>query len=398
MFRQLRPYQYVLDSAVAVAYFFCAIYILRITNEFTYLGALVIVGYSVAVAISRMSPGLALTIAWVFSLGQMSIGMYPNIFNVATIIVLFATSAYGGKLVRWIGLASVGLGAFIAAGYLTVVGSGLGVSTTLLGWSELPGRVIQFVLLFISLLIALALPWLAGLLVRAIMRTRESTTARRIAEQDVIVEQERNRIARDMHDVVAHSLAVVVAQADGARYARASNPEAVDDALTAISTTAREALSDVRLLLAQLRYSDGDGPQPVLADLGRLVDQMGSSGLDIDFSETGELVALGTGQQLAVYRIVQEALTNALRHGDTASTVRVRLEWQRSTIEVLIENAMIRAVPPVSLGHGLAGMRERAALVGGSLRAEAIGNRFVVAASIPIVITTTGAISMEARS
>lgn len=398
MFRQLRPYQYVLDSAVAVAYFFCAIYILRITNEFTYLGALVIVGYSVAVAISRMSPGLALTIAWVFSLGQMSIGMYPNIFNVATIIVLFATSAYGGKLVRWIGLASVGLGAFIAAGYLTVVGSGLGVSTTLLGWSELPGRVIQFVLLFISLLIALALPWLAGLLVRAIMRTRESTTARRIAEQDVIVEQERNRIARDMHDVVAHSLAVVVAQADGARYARASNPEAVDDALTAISTTAREALSDVRLLLAQLRYSDGDGPQPVLADLGRLVDQMGSSGLDIDFRETGELVALGTGQQLAVYRIVQEALTNALRHGDTASSVRVRLEWQRSTIEVLIENAMIRAVPPVSLGHGLAGMRERAALVGGSLRAEAIGNRFVVAASIPIVITTTGAISMEARS
>lgn len=398
MFRQLRPYQYVLDSAVAVAYFFCAIYILRITNEFTYLGALVIVGYSVAVAISRMSPGLALTIAWVFSLGQMSIGMYPNIFNVATIIVLFATSAYGGKLVRWIGLASVGLGAFIAAGYLTVVGSGLGVSTTLLGWSELPGRVIQFVLLFISLLIALALPWLAGLLVRAIMRTRESTTARRIAEQDVIVEQERNRIARDMHDVVAHSLAVVVAQADGARYARASNPEAVDDALSAISTTAREALSDVRLLLAQLRYSDGDGPQPVLADLGRLVDQMGSSGLDIDFSETGEIVALGTGQQLAVYRIVQEALTNALRHGDTASSVRVRLEWQRSTIEVLIENAMIRAVPPVSLGHGLAGMRERAALVGGSLRAEAIGNRFVVAASIPIVITTTGAISMEARS
>jgi len=405
MIRQLRPHQYVVDALVGIAYFLSSLFLLQIGSRFPYLaiefsnlGVLVIAGYAIAIAISRLSPALALALAWIFSLGQMSIGMYPNLYNVATLVVLFSTSAYGGRTVRWVGLASVGFGAFIAAGYLTAVGSGLGVSTTLLGWSDLPGVVLQFSVLFIAVLTALALPWLAGLLVRAIMRTKESTAARVVAEEVVIVEQERNRIARDMHDVVAHSLAVVVAQADGARYARAANPEAVDEALTAISTTAREALSDVRLLLAQLRYSDSTGPQPVLADLERLIEQMTASGLDIDFSEKGQAVALGTGQQLAVYRIVQEALTNALRHGDTTKNVRVLLDWTRSTINVLIENEMLRAAPSVTLGHGLAGMRERAALVGGSLTAEPAGARFVVAASIPIVTTHTGAISMEARS
>jgi len=398
MFQRLRPYQVVIDAGLAVFYFICALAIVEIGQGVDTYNAIVIAGYAAAVGIRRTSPALSLSIAWLFSIVQMSIGLYPNLFNLATILVLYTTSAYGGRIVRWVGLGSVGLGAFVAAAYLTFIGSGMGVSETLFGQYDLPRVFLQFVLLFGALLTALGAPWLFGLLVRAVVRTRESSAARQIAEQDVIVEQERNRIARDMHDVVAHSLAVVVAQADGARYARAANPEAVDEALTAISTTAREALADVRLLLGQLRYSEGDGPQPVLADLDRLVEQMRGSGLDVTFSETGTKHLFGTGAQLAVYRIVQEALTNALRHGDRSKPVEVVFEWTSTTVEVSITNTIAGSVPATSLGHGLAGMRERASLVGGWLTAETAGPRFVVTASVPTTTTQTGAIAIGARS
>jgi len=384
MFRVLRPHQYVIDIALALAYLLCGIAVLE-TNQSNIgpIGYVVILGYAAALGVRRISPALALAIAWFFSLAQMSLGLYPNLYNVATLMVLYTTSAYGGRVIRWVGLGSVGIGSFIAAAYLALGGSGMGVSVTLLGWSDLPLLVAQFAVLFGALLTALGAPWLLGLLVRAVIRTRESSAARQVAEQVVIVEQERNRIARDMHDVVAHSLAVVVAQADGARYARAANPEAVDESLIAISTTAREALADVRLLLSQLRYSEGDGPQPVLADLDRLLEQMRASGLTIDFTETGTPRFLGTGQQLALYRIVQEALTNALRHGDSNRSVTIRFDWAPSSVDVAIENTIEGTVPTVSLGHGLAGMRERAALVGGWLTAEPTGQRFVVTASVP---------------
>jgi signal transduction histidine kinase len=398
MFRRLRPYQYVIDAGLAIFYFLCAIAILESYQGVGFRGSIVIAGYALAVGVRRSSPALSLGLAWLFSLAQMGIGMYPNLYNLGTILVIYTTSAYGGRILRWVGLGSVGVGAFVAAGYLTLAGSGLGVAETLFGQYDLPRVILQFGLLFGALVTALGAPWLAGLLVRAVIRTRESSAARQVAEQDVIVEQERNRIARDMHDVVAHSLAVVVAQADGARYARATNPEAVDEALTAISTTAREALADVRLLLGQLRYSEGDGPQPVLADLDRLLDQMRASGLEIDFRQTGEPRPLGTGSQLAVYRIVQEALTNALRHGDTSKPVSVKFDWTSMSVDASIENSTKGAVPAVSLGHGLAGMRERATLVGGSLTAEPTGPRFIVTASVPATTTNTGAIALGASS
>jgi len=398
MFRRLRPYQFVIDAALAVFYFLCAMALLDTYGGVGIRGAVVVAGYAAAVGIRRSSPALSLGLAWIFSFVQMGIGMYPNLYNLATILVIYTTSAYGGRILRWVGLGSVGVGSFIAAGYLTLSGSGMGVSETLFGAYDLPQVVLQFGLLFGALITALGAPWLAGLLVRAVVRTRESSAARVVAEQDVIVEQERNRIARDMHDVVAHSLAVVVAQADGARYARAADPEAVDQSLIAISTTAREALADVRLLLGQLRYSDGDGPQPVLADLDRLFDQMRASGLQVTFTERGDKHLFGTGAQLAVYRIVQEALTNALRHGDASKPVSVSFDWTSTTVEVEIANTITGAVPTVSLGHGLAGMRERALLVSGSLTAGAQDSRFVVTASIPTTTTNTGAIALgEAR-
>jgi signal transduction histidine kinase len=391
MIRRLQNYQYAVDGALALLYF--AFAYLTFGGYYPYSSdnqtLLMLAVYAVAIALRRVSPGVALAVAWVASVAQIAYGVYPSFFNVATLLVLYTTAAYGSRVVRYLGLASVGLGSAVAAAYLALQGAGIGVSDTLLGVFDLPTVILQFALLFGILVVVLGSSWLVGILMRAMMRNRESKIAREAAEQDVIVEQERNRIARDMHDVVAHSLAVVIAQADGARYARAHDPEAVDEALLAISSTARDALGDVRLLLGQLRHSQGDGPQPVLADLDRLLDQLRASGLTIDFEQTGMPRALGTAQELSIYRIIQEAITNALRHGDRATPVALRFEWLADRVDLTITNgiAVQTTTEELHIGHGLAGMTERAALVGGSLRAEPSGRSFVVSATLPSVVT-----------
>jgi len=212
----------------------------------------------------------------------------------------------------------------------------------------------------------------------------------------VVVEQERTRIARDMHDVVAHSLAVVIAQADGARYARHSDPDSVDEALKTIASTARSALGDVRVLLAELRHAQPEGPQPSLDDLDRTVDQIRAAGLDVSLERSGDLAALGQAQQIAAYRIVQEALTNALRHGDTASIASVVLAEAtpatgapgavitvRNSMKAIADQAGASTGGLPRIGHGLPGMRERASLAGGSLSAGPNGTEFVVTAFLP---------------
>jgi signal transduction histidine kinase len=188
-----------------------------------------------------------------------------------------------------------------------------------------------------------------------------------------------------MHDVVAHSLAVVVAQADGARYAAASDPAVATAALATIGSTARSALADVRLLLGQLRHRQGDGPQPTLADLEELYAQVRAAGVrlrvDVDPAPPGEPPA---AVQLAVYRILQEALTNALRHGAPGGPVDVRLAWLADRVDVGVRNPLPPGPRTPKAGHGLIGMRERAQLAGGRLDAADEDGAFAVTAVIPV--------------
>ncbi|HYP74262.1 MAG TPA: ATP-binding protein, partial [Microbacterium sp.] len=157
-------------------------------------------------------------------------------------------------------------------------------------------------------------------------------------------------------------------------------------ALGTISTTARAALSDVRMLLTQLRHTQADGPQPTLADLEQLYAQVRGAGVelrvDVDPAPAREVPA---SVQLAVYRILQEALTNALRHG-TSGAVDVALAWHDDRVELTVRNAA--AVPPpgpeAPRGHGLIGMRERAQLVGGTIEAAREGGEFRVRAVLPV--------------
>ena len=237
--------------------------------------------------------------------------------------------------------------------------------------------------LFVASIAVLVLAWTAGLLVRSIRDSREvrrredvANRERALVEYRYAVEQERNRIARDMHDVVAHSLAVVIAQADGARFAARTDPEAAD----------RRARHDrgVRPRCARRRAAccspssattSPPRPQPVLDDLDGLLERRCARPASTCASpSTGERLQLGTGHQIAVYRIVQEGLTNALRHGDVAAPVDLRLALGRPRgveLEVRQRDAPgCRDGRVARLRHGIPGMRERAQLAGGSLSAE----------------------------
>ncbi|MEO8095271.1 MAG: histidine kinase [Pseudolysinimonas sp.] len=406
MFRTLTHRQLAFDLFVPMVLVLLSYWVLRSGGT----GALLVaVGMGAALIPRRFSPILALGIAWAVCLVQVFSDIPPNVSNLAVLAILFSTAAYGTKPVRWIGFASTFVGALVVATSVAlpqvldqlVVGD-------LASVLNLRSYLAAGLLVFVSSLVAFLLSWTSGLLIRTAWRARDSRRDAVVAEQEVAAEQERTRIARDMHDVVAHSLAVVVAQADGARYIASKDPKATEAALVTISTTAREALSDVRVLLAQLRHAQGDGPQPTLVDLDRLFEQLRAAGLTITEEVTGTPLQLGTTQQLAVYRIVQESLTNALRHANLAEPARLHFGWTPHGLDLTVSSALKAATGrtgaiktgAASTGHGLAGMTERATLVGGHLTAGPEAGRYVVRAWLPanpVVLddasTVTGAVS-----
>lgn len=390
--RRLSRTQLVLDVVIAAAFFLLAA--VGVFGQSTH-ALLVLLGLSIALALRRLSPPVALGVAWFSAIGQMLGGGGITPGDVAILAVLYATSAYGDRITRWAGLISAGVGAIVAALYLTLTSA---LSQTMFSAvsSRLGELALQFVFLAVVSATVLGLSWVLGLLARTWRNARVSRRAqiaaeeqRQRAQQSVVVEQERNRIARDMHDVVAHSLAVVIAQADGARYARHADPESVDEALKTISTTAREALGDVRLLLGELRHSQGSGPQPGIDDLQRLLEQLNHAGLPVAFTQEGVPTPLGGGLQMAIYRIVQEALTNALRHGDTNEEAQLVIDWRQDGVKLTVINRMplVPALPSGARGgHGVPGMRERATLAGGWLSAEPGNGLFTVSAYLPSAV------------
>ncbi|OPG12019.1 two-component sensor histidine kinase [Microbispora sp. GKU 823] len=228
--------------------------------------------------------------------------------------------------------------------------------------------------------------YVEGLVERAERAERELDQQARIAAA-----AERARIARELHDVVAHNVSVMVVQADGAGYAIDGDPEQARRALQAISATGRQALAEMRRLVGVLRQDAGSpaeeyAPQPGVAQLGDLVRQVRDSGLPTEFTVSGTAQTLPEGEQLAVYRIVQEALTNALKHGGPGTRAWVEMTYGRGEIELRIsDDGRGAAAPRLVGGHGLIGMRERAAMYGGSVdAAPRPGGGFRVVVRIPI--------------
>lgn len=180
-------------------------------------------------------------------------------------------------------------------------------------------------------------------------------------------QSERSRLARDMHDVVAHSLAVVIAQAEGARFALSSSPEAADEALGVIAGTAREALGEVRGVLQELRSGD-TAAQATAVDRAQLFERMRSAGMRLSVEEIGDPETADPAAVQAAHRILTEALTNALKHGDLTEPVVVLHDWHDG-VTMTVRNAVGAVAPDRSgAGHGILGMAERAAVIGGTVQ------------------------------
>ncbi|MGW5264286.1 sensor histidine kinase [Microbispora sp. NPDC004025] len=240
--------------------------------------------------------------------------------------------------------------------------------------------------------------WIAGIYANTRRRYVESLVERaeraereRDQQARIAAAAERARIARELHDVVAHNVSVMVVQADGAGYALDGDPEQARRAMQAISATGRQALAEMRRLVGVLRQDAGSpaeeyAPQPGVAQLGDLIRQVRDSGLPTEFTVTGTARTLPEGEQLAVYRIVQEALTNALKHGGPGTRAWVEMTYGRGELELRIsDDGRGAAAPRLVGGHGLIGMRERAAMYGGSVEAAPrTGGGFRVVARIPI--------------
>ncbi|MEM8707649.1 MAG: sensor histidine kinase [Actinomycetota bacterium] len=220
-------------------------------------------------------------------------------------------------------------------------------------------------------------------------RTAAHAEAQRQAEARHAVADERTRIARELHDVVAHSMSVMVVQAGAARRVLDANPRQAADALEAIETTGRESLDEMRRILGVLRSDEDEldlAPAPNLDDFGRLVDHCEQAGLPVTVTVQGDPVDLPASLELSAYRIVQESLTNTLKHAGPARA-NVALNYRESDLQVRVEDdghGAAASTDRSGAGQGLVGMRERVEAFGGTLAAgPRPGGGFAVTAVLP---------------
>jgi signal transduction histidine kinase len=361
------------------------------------LGIPVAIGLAVPVVFRRANPIGSYAVAVVAGGIQVALGIRPIATDLAVLILLYTLAAYCSRRVSVWGLAvclagsAIGLVRWTEFGGQPSLGSGpdmLGRLTT--GAVVLAGPALAAWVLGDSMRYRRA--YYANLEDRAARLERE-----RDAQARVAAVAERARIARELHDVIAHNVSVMVVQADGASYALASDPAKARQALAAISATGRQALAEMRRLLGVLRReeegaSQARAPQPGIGELGELLDQARTAGLPVSFTVEGVPQPLPGGAALAAYRIVQESLTNTRKHAGPVASASVMLRYSADALELTISDDGRGAAAPDGAGHGLTGMRERVAMFGGSVAAgPRQGGGFEVIAMIPLTPAQAGA-------
>ncbi|WP_406451437.1 sensor histidine kinase [Streptomyces sp. NBC_00876] len=350
----------------------------------------VVIGLCAVVALRRRAPEKMLLLAIAMGVVQLVFGVRPTVANFAMLVITFTVATVGE---RW-------------ASRLALVCSLCAATISQLRWpeTEQPRSWAQTVFLVVVLTVPFVLAWVLG----DSMRTRrayfdqlEERAARlereREAQSKVAVAAERARIARELHDVVAHNVSVMVVQADGAAYVMDAAPDQARQALETISSTGRQALAEMRRLLGVLRTGDtresGEYvPQPDVEQIEDLIDQVRTSGLAVDFKVEGTPRPLPSGVELTAYRIVQEALTNTRKHGGPNAGASVRLVYFDDGLGLLVEDDGRGAAHELyedggadGAGHGMIGMRERVGMVGGTLDAgPRPGGGFRISALLPL--------------
>jgi signal transduction histidine kinase len=278
-----------------------------------------------------------------------------------------------------------------ATGRSSLLGLGLtSVAILTVAFLDTPGDV------FFPLFVFGVAPWMAGRVLAG-----QTALARELAEKEArlqylrdqraasAVAAERARVAREVHDVLAHNLSVMVVQASGARHTLASNPQAASRAAELIEHTGREALAELRHVFGPVRRGEVESLDglPGLGQVEALVDRARRAGLPVKLDVEGDRVDLGPGADIAAYRLVQEGLTNAYKHAGAADT-EVRIRYRPDGVAIEIVDAGNGPAPADADveggGHGLVGMRERMRLFGGELEAGPVpGGGFRVSARLP---------------
>jgi signal transduction histidine kinase len=333
----------------------------------------------VPVAFRRRAPVSAFAVAAVGGALQVITGQ-PSPSDVALLVLLYTVAAYRPRR------------ASIMALLVCLGGSAVAV----LAWGPVHGvnliwRVIFSAFLFGGLELTV---WILGDSMRyrrgyyAALEDRAARLeAERHAQAKIAAAAERARIARELHDVVAHHVSVMVVQADGAGYALRTDPDRAEAALHAIAGTGRQALTEMRRLLGVLRSADERAalaPMPGLGELRELLDQARAAGLEVSYTLSGTPRELPEGAELAAYRVVQESLTNTRKHAGLAATAAVTLRYEPHGLTVEVTDDGLGVTSEDTGGHGLAGMRERIAMYGGTVTAGPLpAGGFRVTARLP---------------
>ncbi|UOE44065.1 sensor histidine kinase [Agromyces larvae] len=324
------------------------------------LGWTLLVAQGAAVAFVRRRPVASLAVVGT-AFGAYQLLGYPTTF--AALGLLVAVVAAGALARRpWVAAASAAVGYVLLAVALT--------------WAASPTTPRDHIV-FGMLLAAL---WAAGAWLRARSQAQE---LRRHESERRAVDLERSRIARELHDVITHHVTAMVIQADAAQV-RADDREHTTAVLSAIGEAGRAALTDLRGLLGALdEAEDAPTTAPAVADLGDVIARARAAGQPVEYLREGPLRPLATAPALAVTRVVQEALTNAMKHARGAATV-VRVRYEEDGVDVTVTTrSATEPGPGRGGGRGLIGLRERVALVGGRLEAAPVDGGFVVHARVP---------------
>jgi signal transduction histidine kinase len=350
--------------------------------------------FTIAIALSGIVPLASLSIVTVVPILQLAEVLSPPtadnwpFYQAAgwvALVVAFRGEGLARKLVLPVGIVTAIL---FATRMMIPDGEHGGWTTWVAGApsiTDYPNREGFATLLLLALGFYVGL-WVLGIAGRSLLRERAIGRALTRTDFDLRIAEDRARISRDVHDALAHSLAVIVSQAEGALALQARRPAVAVDALTNIASVGRVALTDVRSLVESIHDEDLTAVAPSVDDLPSVIARMRKVGMDATLQVLGEPQALPPSRDLAVFRIVQESLTNALKHGGPTSTARVTLDWQGTGLAVLVVSSPNGdpAALASSRGVGIAGMKERARLAGGWLTAEPEADDFIVTAFIPI--------------
>jgi signal transduction histidine kinase len=382
----LRAHPFVFDCLVAAAVVAVTVPSLWLNHSTTInyrdadvWGLLLALGGTVPLAWRRRDPMTVFLIVVACEVAYEALG-YPSAAGIAGVVAVYSAAAHLDRRRSRIALG------------LTLVGLAIVFATA--RWNVDTSSIISNVVIFTS-------AWLFGDNIknrRAYMSELEARATRLEHEREEQARQavadEQARIARELHDVIAHNVSVMVVQAGAARRILDTQPERAKEAIGSIETTGRQALTEMRRLLGVLRKddeaSDTRSPQPSIANLESLVQSVREAGLPVDVVIEGEPRPLASGVDLSAYRIVQEALTNTMKHGGPA-TATVRLTYSKDELELEVTDTGRGAAQGLVVtngngkGHGLVGMRERVALFGGKLNVgPQPGGGYAVSARLPI--------------